>query len=66
VPANWKFDLGMLPSRGSKWIMFIEPAVPERGAFNTWGGSFGRQPATQANLDRVDQLLDSHNMKLLQ
>jgi hypothetical protein len=66
VPAGWKFEANLLPDKGSKWILFVEPAVPERGAFNTFCGSFGRQPATQANLDKLDQLLDSHNMKLLQ
>lgn len=63
-PTGWKFDASLLPEKGSKWIVFIEPAVPERGAFKTFSGSYGRQPATQANLDEVDRLLESHNMKL--
>jgi hypothetical protein len=66
-PENWKFDeKTMLPEKGSKWILFIEFAVPERLQFNTYMGSYGRQPATEANLDKLDKLLESHNMKFLQ
>ncbi|MDR3616824.1 MAG: hypothetical protein P4L53_24925 [Candidatus Obscuribacterales bacterium] len=66
-PANWKFDeKTMMPEKGSKWILFIEFAVPEHGAYKTYYGSYGRQPATETNLDKLDRLLESHNMKYLQ
>jgi tetratricopeptide (TPR) repeat protein len=67
APPGWKFDdKTMMPAKGSKWILFIEWAVPERGQFNTYLGSYGRQEATEANLDKLDRLLESHNMKFLQ
>lgn len=66
-PKGWKFDAKkMMPEKGSKWILFIEFAVPVRLAFETYQGSYGRQPATDDNLNKLDQLLESHNMKLLQ
>ena len=67
APPGWKFDdKAVMPEKGSKWILFIEWAVPERGQYNTYYGSYGRQPATEANLDKLDRLLESHNMKFLQ
>ncbi len=66
APPGWKFDDKMMPEKGSKWILFIEFAVPERGQFNTYEGSYGRQEASEKNLDKLDKLLESHNMKFLQ
>lgn len=67
APPGWKFDeKTMMPAKGSKWILFIEFAYPERGQYNTYYGSYGRQEATEANLDKLDRLLESHNMKFLQ
>jgi hypothetical protein len=66
TPEGWKFDEKLMPAKGSKWILFIEYAVPEHGQYNTYFGSYGRQPATEANLDKLDRLLESHNMKYLQ
>jgi tetratricopeptide (TPR) repeat protein len=64
-PPGWKFDESKMPAKDSKWIMFIEFAVPERGQFNTYLGSYGRQEATDKNLDLLDKVMDSHNMKFL-
>jgi tetratricopeptide (TPR) repeat protein len=66
LPPGWKFDEKMMPAKGSKWILFIEWAVPERGQYNTYYGSYGRQEATEANLNKLDRLLEEHNMKFLQ
>jgi tetratricopeptide (TPR) repeat protein len=66
-PPGWKFDdKTMMPEKGSKWILFIEFAIAEHGAYKTYYGSYGRQAATEANLDKLDRLLESHNMKYLQ
>jgi tetratricopeptide (TPR) repeat protein len=61
-PAGWKFDESKLPEKGSKWIIFIEWAASERGLYNTYWGSYGRQPATDQNLNALDNLLREHNM----
>jgi tetratricopeptide (TPR) repeat protein len=65
APAGWKFDDSKMPAVGSKWILFIEFAAPERGQFNTYLGSYGRMEATEANLDKLDTIMDKHNMKFL-
>jgi tetratricopeptide (TPR) repeat protein len=62
-PAGWKFDAKSLPEKGSQWILFIEFAVPKRGMFETFQGSYGRQPATDDNLNNLYQLLDKFNMR---
>jgi hypothetical protein len=43
--------------------LFIEFAVPKRGMFETFQGSYGRQPATDDNLNNLYQLLDKFNMR---
>jgi tetratricopeptide (TPR) repeat protein len=65
-PPDWKFDNKLLPQKGSKWIIFIEFAVPEgpRKLFTTYDGSYGRQPATEENLNELDRLLEEHHMKV--
>jgi hypothetical protein len=65
-PIGWRFDDSKMPEIGSKWILFIEFAALERGQYNTYIGTYGRQPATEANLAMLDQLMDKHSMKLLQ
>lgn len=62
-PDGWKFSEKMLPEKGSSWILFIEFAVPKRGMFETFQGSYGRQPATDDNLNNLYQLLDKFNMR---
>ena len=64
-PADWHFDESKLPKKGSKWILFIESAVPEgsKKLFKTFDGSYGRQPATEKNLNELDRLLEEHNMR---
>lgn len=66
APPGWRFDQAKMPSRGSKWILFIEHAVPEgdKSLFTTYGGSYGRQPATDANLNELDRLLEEHKMRV--
>ncbi len=43
----------------SQWLIFIEHAVPHNGQFETYEGSWGRQPASEDNLNTVYELL--HN-----
>jgi len=62
-PSGWKFSEKSLPEKGSSWILFIEFAVPKRGMFETFQGSYGRQPATDDNLNNLYQLLDKFNMR---
>ncbi|HEY9760422.1 MAG TPA: tetratricopeptide repeat protein [Oculatellaceae cyanobacterium] len=65
-PPGWKFDESMMPEKGSKWIIFIEFSVPDgvKRWFLPYAGSYGRQPATEENLNTLDSLLEQHNMKI--
>jgi hypothetical protein len=66
APAGWRFDESKMPEKGSMWILFIEYAVPDgpKQLFTTYGGSYGRQSATEANLNELDRLLEEHHMKI--
>lgn len=66
LPQGWKFGEGMMPKKGSQWLLFIEYAVPKKGEFETFEGSYGRQEASEENLAKVDALLDKYNMRVLQ
>jgi len=64
VPKDWKFDeKAMMPEKGSKWIIFIENFYAKNGAYTTYQGSYGRQPATEANLNQLYSILDKYNMR---
>jgi len=64
MPAGWKFDEAkMMPKKGSDWIIFIEFASAKNGAFETYQGSYGRQPATEDNLNDLYARMDAHNMR---
>lgn len=58
APAGWKFGLDKMPEKGSSWIIFIQNAVPRERMFDTYQGSYGRQPATEENLNQVYALLE--------
>jgi hypothetical protein len=62
IPPDWKFHESQMPELGSKWILFIESAKLERGQYNTYWGSYGRQPATEANLQKLNELLANHDL----
>ena len=59
MPKGWKFDAKTMPAKGSKWILFIEFAVPKPNAFELYQGSYGRQPATDENVNNLYSLLDN-------
>ncbi len=65
-PPGWKFSDSMMPEKGSKWILFIEYSVPDgtKRWFLPFMGNYGRQPATEENLNTLDALLEQHNMKI--
>jgi len=63
MQKGWKFSDKIMPEKGSKWILFIEFAVPKRGMFELYQGSYGRQPATDENLNQLYALLDKYNMR---
>jgi len=63
MPNGWKFSDKMMPEKDSKWILFIEVAVPKRGMLELYQGSYGRQPATDENLKQLNGLLDKYNMR---
>jgi tetratricopeptide (TPR) repeat protein len=63
MPKHWKFTEKLMPERDSKWILFIESAVPKLGMFDLYQGSYGRQPATEENLNQLNSLLDRYNMR---
>jgi len=58
TPANWKFTEKEMPAVGSRWLIFIEHAVPHNGQFETYEGSWGRQPETEDNLNKIYELLE--------
>jgi len=62
MPNGWKFSEKLMPEKDSKWILFIEFAVPKRGMFELYQGSFGRLPAIEENLNQVKALLDKYNL----
>lgn len=57
-PPGWTFSSDKMPALGSKWLIFIENAVPKRGAFDTYHGSYGRQPATEENRNLIYRILE--------
>lgn len=59
-PKDWKFTEELMPKIGSKWIIFIENAVPVDGMFETFHGSYGRQEYTDENIDKVLAILEKH------
>lgn len=60
IPAGWKFGPDKLPKVGSKWIIFIKNAVPINGYFETFHGSYGRQEATEDNLNKIYAIIEAH------
>jgi tetratricopeptide (TPR) repeat protein len=63
MPKDWKFSDKVMPEKDSKWILFIEFAVPKRNMFEMYQGSYGRQPANDENLNNLYALLDKYNMR---
>ena len=59
APAGWKFGPDKMPKKGSEWLIFIKNAVPRDEAFDTYQGSYGRQPATDENMNKVYALLEN-------
>lgn len=61
MPSGWKFGPDKMPAVGSKWIIFIPNAVPRSdGAFDTYQGSYGRQEATEDNLNMIYRIIEEH------
>lgn len=59
APPDWKFGPDKMPAKGSEWIIFIKNAVPREGMFDTYEGSYGRQPSTEDNLNQIYALLEN-------
>ena len=59
TPPGWKFSEKEMPAVGSQWLIFIEHAVPHNGQFETYEGNWGRQPASEDNLNKVYELLQN-------
>ncbi len=59
APPGWKFGKDKMPEKGSEWIIFIRNAIPRDGAFDTYEGSYGRQPANEDNLNQIYALLEN-------
>ncbi len=61
MPTGWKFGPDKMPTKGSKWIIFIPNAVPRSdGAFDTYQGSYGRQEASEDNLNQIYRIIEEH------
>jgi len=58
APKDWKFGPDKMPGKGSEWIIFIMNAVPRDRMFDTYQGCYGRQPATEENLNQVYALIE--------
>ena len=59
APPGWKFGPDKMPKKGSLWLIFIQNALPRDDAFDTYQGSYGRQPATEENLNKIYSLLEN-------
>lgn len=60
-PKGWKFnEQKMMPKKGSKWIIFIQNAVPVDRKFETYHGCWGRIQYTEDNIDKVLKIKDEH------
>ena len=57
---GWKFSSDKMPKPGSKWLLFTEMAIPTNGAFETYRGSYGRQEATDVNLNEIYRVMELH------
>jgi tetratricopeptide (TPR) repeat protein len=60
VPAGWKFGPDKMPKIGSRWLIFIQNAVPRQGAFDTYHGTYGRQEASEENLNQIYAIIEAH------
>lgn len=61
MPVGWKFGPDKMPTKGSRWIIFIQNAVPRRdGSFDTYQGSYGRQEASEDNLNQIYRIIEEH------
>ncbi|MBI5174747.1 MAG: tetratricopeptide repeat protein [Candidatus Melainabacteria bacterium] len=60
IPPGWTFSSDKMPKPGSKWLIFVENAVPKRGAFETYHGSYGRQEATDENRNKIYAIIEAH------
>ena len=67
IPVGWRFSPDKMPNKGSKWILFIENAVPKQSygkmMFDLFQGSYGAQAATEENMNHLNALLDKYNMR---
>jgi len=63
MPKHWKFSNELMPEKDSKWILFIESAMPKHGMYELYQGSYGRQPASEENLNQLYSLLDRYNLR---
>lgn len=59
-PDGWKFDKDKMPKPGSKWILFINSAVPIDGMIETYHGSYGRMEFNEDNYDKIMQIIEQH------
>lgn len=59
-PDGFKFAKDTMPEPGSKWILFIDNAVPVDGMYETYKGSFGRVEYSDENLDKILQIIETH------
>jgi hypothetical protein len=59
TPPGWTFTEKEMPAVGSQWLIFIEHAVPHNGQFETYEGSYGRQQASEDNLNKIYELLQN-------
>lgn len=54
---SWHFEAKQMPKKGSSWILFLMPQSNQ--AFSTYRGDYGRWPATNEQLKRVEELLQT-------
>jgi len=59
---NWTFAPSMMPEMRSRWIIFVQNAVPIPGkGFLTYKGSLGRIPATPENRKVLNAIIEKHH-----
>lgn len=59
APEGWKFSNDLMPSKASKWILFLVGKTDDAKAYKTYRGDYGRRPASEENIQKVISLLDN-------
>jgi|GEM_PF-4161083 len=74
LPSGWRFSPSRMPKPGSQWILFCPLDYPNwkftdtttdgrkvnRNYYETYRGAYGRQKATEENIQRATKLIEQY------